>query len=83
MGVVNVLGKAISSNAKPPQVIAHILKGYEAFVLRTTVQGNDSALSLEHDSWTQDVEPDLKEIQAKVKHRTGIALLCKVTSFRA
>jgi hypothetical protein len=83
MGVVNVLGKAISSNAKPPQVIAHILKEYEAFVLRTAVQGNDSVLSLEHDGWTQDVEPDLEEIQAKVKHRTGIALPFKVKSFRA
>jgi hypothetical protein len=82
-GVINILGKAININSKPLQIVAHILQGYEALVLRAGVEGNDSVLSLEHDGWTQDVEPDLEEIQAKVKHQTGIVLPFKVKSFRA
>jgi hypothetical protein len=75
--------RPISSNAKPLQIVAHILQGYEALVLRAGVEGNDSVLSLEHDGWTQDVEPDLDEIQAKVKHQTGVVLPFKVKSFRS
>ena len=83
MGVVNVLGKAISGNAKPLQVIAHFLQGYDALVLRAAVEGNNAVLNLKHDGWTQDVEPDLDEIQAKVKHQTGVVLPFKVKSFWA
>jgi hypothetical protein len=73
-GIINVLGKAISPDAGPLQIVAHIIQGYEAQILRAAVEGQGSVMTLEHDGWTQSDDPDLEKIQHDVKTKTGIIL---------
>jgi len=74
-GLVNGFGKAIASNAKPVEQIAHLTQGVEAKALQTALDMHPNEIVLlQHDGFATTSRIDIKAITDAVWETTGYHL---------